>query len=256
MVSTAGVLIALQGWKSRVPEFDLVSHMEDARQFVLSATVPKKGILTSLASYTPPGTTWLLVPACIWSTTQDCISRSERRPFISGQWLASSFSTRGWFGDRCAYLAVSLWAFSELGLFFARSLWPRAHPFFYVWMVYWTAKWVEQRDAKYLAAGLLTWAVGMYVFMEIAPAFFIIPALWLCYRPPIEARRLIVAGIVAVVVWFPYIRFEAGRGFADVKSQILQKRVLPADYETSWCDPLLLPAELETGRHTAGSWDR
>ena len=62
LISTAGILIALQGWKSRVPLFDLVPHMEDARQFVLSATVPKKGILTSLASYTPPGTTWLLVP--------------------------------------------------------------------------------------------------------------------------------------------------------------------------------------------------
>ena len=139
----------------------------------------------------------------------------------------------------------------SLGLFFARSLWPRGHPFFYVWMVYWTAKWVEQRDAKYLAAGLLTWAVGMYVFMEIAPAFFIIPALWFCYRPPIGARRLIIVGIVAVVVWFPYIRFEAGRDFADVKSQILRKRVLPANYETSWCDPTLLPA---SWRRTSHRW--
>jgi len=242
LVSTAGVLIALQGWKSRVPVFDLVFHMEDARQFVLSATVPKKGILTSLASYTPPGTTWLLVPSVYLVDDPRLYESIGTATLYLGTLVGIFILTRGWFGDRCAYLAVSLWAFSELGLFFARSLWPRAHPFFYVWMVYWTAKWVEQRHARYLAAALLTWAVGMYVFMEIAPAFFIIPALWLCYRPPIEARRLLVAGIVAAVVWFPYLRFEAGRDFADVKSQILQKRVLPANYETSWCDPLLLPA--------------
>src|SRR4029077_10020524 len=99
LISTAGVLIALQGWKSRVPVFDLVPHMEDARQFVLSATVPKKGILTSLASYTPPGTTWLLVPGVYLVDEPRLYESIGTATLYLGTVVGIFILARGWFGD-------------------------------------------------------------------------------------------------------------------------------------------------------------
>jgi hypothetical protein len=62
LVATTGSLIAFQGWKSKIPDFDLLPYIDDARQFASLGRIPKKGILTSFASYTPPGTAWLIRP--------------------------------------------------------------------------------------------------------------------------------------------------------------------------------------------------
>ena len=53
---------------------------------------------------------------------------------------------RLFFGVSCASLAVILYGLSELGLYFAGSLWPKGHPFFYVWMLYFASQWVNRSD--------------------------------------------------------------------------------------------------------------
>src|SRR5262245_10637719 len=62
LVATTGLLIAFQGWKAKIPFFDLLPYIDDARQFVSLGRIPEKGTLTSFASYTPPGITWLMLP--------------------------------------------------------------------------------------------------------------------------------------------------------------------------------------------------
>ena len=136
-------------------------------------------------------------------------------------------------------LSVGLYGLSELGLHFAGSLWPRGHPAFYVWMIYWTGRWIRGGGAKYLTAALITWAAGLYVFMEIAPALFILPAMWLLHRAPIRLWAVVVSVGVTLVIWYPYLTFEAQRGFVDLRSQVLRQQILPAHYQQSWCDPHL-----------------
>lgn len=157
---------------------------------------------------------------------------------------------RDYLGRVCAYVAVVLWGLSELGLVFAESSRARGHPFFYVWMIYWAGKWVQWRDAKYLAIAVVTWALGMYVFLEIAPAIFIIPVVWLAYRPSLTPVPLVLAGVLIAVVWYPYLRFEAKRGFVDLKSQVLRQPIWPDHYENVWCNPSLLPTSWKP-RHVA-----
>src|SRR5437870_4477122 len=137
------------------------------------------------------------------------------------------FLARSFFGMRCAVLAVGLYSLSELGLFYSASLWPRGHPFFYVWMVYFAAQWASQKKAEYLAAAVLTWAAGMYVFMEIAPALFILPIIWFLYRPPLKLRPLLFAGVAILGLWYPYLKFEYRREFIDLRSQLLRQTILP-----------------------------
>ena len=148
---------------------------------------------------------------------------------------------RSYFGVRCAIFSVALYGLSEIGLCVAGSLWERLPlQFFYVWMVYWASRWVSQKESSYLAAAVITWASGMYVFMEIAPALFILPAIWLIYRPPVKLKPLILGGILALVIWYPYVQFQSARNFIDFKAPILRQKLLPASYRDSWCDRRLI----------------
>ena len=241
LVATIGVLIAWQGWKSRIPLFDLLPYIDDAEQFISIGRIPEKGTLTSFASYTPPGTTWLILPGMFLLEDPRLFEFIGSVTLYTGTLAGIFVLARDYFGIRCAFLSVSIWGLSELGLFFAQSLWPRGHPFFYVWMIYWSSKWVKAGNAKYLGAAIATWAIGMYVFMEIAPALFIIPAIWIVYRPPVRIGPLLLAAMVIGMAWYPYVRFEAGRGFADLNSQVFRQSMRPRNFKDFWCNPALAP---------------
>ena len=96
---------------------------------------------------------------------------------------------------------------------------------------------MTRNDARYLGGALLTWAVGMYVFMELAPALLIVPAAWALYRPTVRIVPVAVATVVAIGLWSPYLRFESNRHFADVRSQLLVQPLAPGSYEQALCEP-------------------
>ena len=148
-------------------------------------------------------------------------------------------------GRQCAQFSVILYGLSEIGLQVAGAFeLSTRHPiqFFYVWMVYWTVQWVRQKDARYVAAAIVTWAIGLNVFLEMAPGIFILPLVWIYDRPPIRIRPLLIAAVLIGAVWYPYLHFEVGRDFVDLRSQIQRKVILPASFEQSWCQSDLAPA--------------
>jgi hypothetical protein len=151
------------------------------------------------------------------------------------------------FTRSAARIAVLLYAFSPIGLFFANSLWPRGHPYFAVWFVVFTILWHRRRNAKYLAAALVTFAAGMYVFMEVAPLALAVVAVYCIYRPPFQAKWVLAAASVSLLIWLPYLRFEKTRGFRDIASLFFQVEIFPRDYGQLLCDPTLperaFPAE-------------
>ncbi len=112
-------------------------------------------------------------------------------------------------------------------------------------MVYCICRWVEERDGRFLAGALLAWASGMLVFLELAPAIFIVPVVWLLWRPPVRIRPLIWASLLVFLLWYPYLHFEVGRHFADVRSQVQRK--LPSlpweDHKVS-CDANPVPGPI------------
>ena len=115
---------------------------------------------------------------------------------------------------------------------------PTAGPISYIWFVLLASQWVSIcKDARYLAAATAVWALGMYVDMAILPAIFVLAGLWLCYRPPIRLIPLSLTAALVLVVWFPYLRFETGRNFADIRSQVLFQNIFPPNYRDSWCKP-------------------
>ncbi len=251
LVAAVGLLLAFQGWNTRTFNFDLIPYMDDAQAFVNAGEIPHKGTLTSFGSYTPPGITWLMIPGAVSFSDPRLFEFPASALLYVGTLFGIFFLARDFFGTACAYLAVTLWGLSELGLLFAQSSWVRSHPFFYVWMSYWIGKWVERKNPWYLAAAAFIWAVGMYMFLEMAPALFIIPVVWFLYRPPVRLAPIAFITVLAAAVWYPYLRFEASRDFADLKSQVYRQQMRLSNFKEFWCDPGLAPKSWENGSASA-----
>jgi hypothetical protein len=246
LVTIVGMLLALQGWRSRPPAFDMLTYFNRAEALLKQGTLPRYGDISSYGSFSPPGTAWLIAPGMLVLNDPRLYEKLGSGLLYLGTLLGIFLLARAALGIRCAYLSVALYGLSGLGLYFAGSLWPIGHPFFYVWMVYFAVHWVTRRDARYLAAAAVIWAVGMVVDMAIAPAALVLPALWLIYRPPLWSRVHLIAAALALAVWFPYLQFEMDRGFADLRSQLLRQNIFPGHYKETWCDPNLTVAYVST----------
>jgi hypothetical protein len=239
LVTIIGMLLTLQGWKSRAPAFDMVTYFNSAEHLLKTGTPARYGDVSSYGSFSPPGTTWLMAPGMLLFHDPRLYETFGSTLLHLGTLLGVFLLARRSFGMRCAYLSVILYGLSGLGLSFAGSLWPIGHPFFYVWLTYFAVRWVTCSDAKYLAAAMATWTVGMYVDMAITPAVLILPALWLIYRPPLFSKLHLIAAAVTLALWYPYLQFEMERGLADLKSLFLRHNIVLANYKEAWCDPNL-----------------
>src|SRR5215469_8320387 len=218
LVTIIGMLLALQGWKSRPPAFDMLTYFNSVEHLLKTGTPARYGDVSSYGSFSPPGTTWLMVPGALLFNDPRLYEKFGGALLYVGTLFGVFLLAHRSFGMRCAYLSVILYGLSGLGLSFAGSLWPIGHPFFYVWLAYFAVRWVTCRDAKYLAAAMATWTVGMYVDMAITPVVLILPALWLIYRPPLFSKLHLIAAAVTLALWYPYLQFEMERGLADLKS--------------------------------------
>jgi hypothetical protein len=239
LITAIGISLALQGWRSRILAFDMIDFLDGAHNLLTRGMLPQYGDVSSYASFTPPGVAWLMAPGMLVFNDPRLFEKVGSGFLHFGTLLGIFVLARAYFGTWCACVSVLLYGLSGIGLSFTGSLWAIGHPFFYVWMVYLVDQWVTHKDAKYLAAGIVTYAAGMYMDMAIAPALFILPATWLLYRPPLRLRPLFVAGTLALLIWYPYLQFEAGRAFVDLKSLVQLRSLLPDNYKNAWCDSSL-----------------
>ena len=221
----------------------MVLSIEATQDLIDRGAFPDKGILTSFGSYTPPGVTWLLLPGVVVFQDPRLFEYVGSVGLFVGTLFGIFFLARRYFGFLPALLAVVLYSWSELGLLAGSTLFPtHTTRCFYVWMIYCVGRWVDEDNPHFLAGAILVWAVGIYVFMEMAPAILVVPAIWLLNRPSVRLAPLAIAAVLAAALWYPYLRFEAGRDFVDLRSQVLRESIRPIDFSRPWCDPALVPA--------------
>ncbi len=238
LVATSGMAIALQGWRSRIPDVqDEILAIDGARDLLAHGHIPYRGGITNYSSYFPPGLAWLVVPGLLVFSDPRLFEIPGSALLYVGTLVGIFLLARTYFGSRCAHLSVALYGISELALHHASFLQARGHPFFYVWMAYCMSGWVRRKDPKFLTAAILIWATGMYIHMELAPGVFIIPAIWFLYRPPIRFRGVALAGALQLLIWYPYLRFEMTRHFADIRSQVLLEDLRRPNFRDAWCVP-------------------
>lgn len=254
VVALIGLGVSLQGWKSHVPYLDLVPPIDDALAFLQHGRIPEWGRGNSLGVYSPAASFWLFVPG-VALPIDPRLAEAVGAGLLYILTLVGVFLlSRSLFGARCASLSVILYGLSELGLYFAGSLWPLGHPLFYVWMLFFATRWVQKRDPIFLAAAIVTSSVGICIHPVFGAAFIILPILWFLYRPPVKVVPVVVGLALGLLIWLPYLRFEYSRDFSDVVSQLLLKAPTHGDYRTTWCDPSLgLVKAHDKDRHRRGS---
>ena len=65
IVAALSAILALQGWKSRVLSFDVVTAINLAQEFIDTGRLPDRGVVTSFGSFTPPGAVWFVLPGML-----------------------------------------------------------------------------------------------------------------------------------------------------------------------------------------------
>jgi hypothetical protein len=237
VVSSLASVLTAQGWSSRILTFDLVPALRAAHALVDTGALPEHSDVGSYGAFAPPGPAWLMVPSTL-------LFDDPRLAQYVGAGLLHFLTLLGlfllgrkYFGTWCGCLAVVLYGLSGQGLWWAGSLWAIGSPDMFIWLVYLASEWVTRRDGRFLAAAVAAWAFGMYVDLSLAPAIAVLPAIWLVYRPPVTLKPLFAAATVLLIIWFPYLRLEARRDFADLRSQFLLRHILPSNPSRSWCDP-------------------
>ena len=244
LVTVVGVTLAFQGWNSRLMNFDYVNFMDGADRLLSEGMLPDRGDVSSYWAFAPPGAAWLMAPGMLVFSDPRLFEAFGSVTLYAGTLLGVFLLARACFGLRCALLAVLLYGLSRNGLFYAGSLYPIGHPFFYVWMIYFSLQWWQRNNPWYLAAAVIAWSLGMYVDMVLAPAVFAIAAIWLVYRPTIRLAPILLAAVVTGAVWYPYLRFENTRSYSDLRSLVGRQAALPVNYKSSWCMPTLVVQKL------------
>jgi hypothetical protein len=222
-VALTSILLALQGWGGRITSYDLIPHAMDAALFLATGQVPTHGCLSSLGSYIPPGTSWLIALG-------QFLFNDPRLEVVPGALLLHGLALWGvfclarWCGSwRVGLCAAWVFAFSPVSLKMAVDLWPRFPMAATIWFVYFLGKWSFEKRPWCLGAALVVLSVGLYVHIEGALLVVALPLAWILFRPPVSVRAILIAGVIGVAVWLPYLQFEQTRGFSDLKSQLGMK---------------------------------
>jgi hypothetical protein len=243
VVTAIATTLALQGWKSRVPSFDMITTIEAAAALVEDGHVPNRGVLTSLWSFASPGAAWLMAPGLLTFDDPRLFGYIGSVAIFACTLWGVFLLARRCIGSVAALLAATLYAVSPFGLSAASSLWQR-YPIqcFTVWTVYFVVRWVETNDHRMLATAVVVLASGLYVFLEMAPVALVIPVVWLLWRPAWRPTSAAAALLAAFLIWLPYLQFERERHFLDLWSLIERQALYRPDFGTAWCDPSIAPA--------------
>jgi hypothetical protein len=94
---------------------------------------------------------------------------------------------------------------------------------------------------------LLMAGLGMYVYFTIAQALVALALIAVLYRRPVAWRSISATLVLLLAVWFPYLRFESGRGFVDIGNMILRRdlTVVPSQPATAVYCYASLPGETD-----------
>ena len=65
LVTMIGMLLTLQGWRSRPPPFDMRTYFNSVENLLTRGIPARYGDISSYGSFSPPGTTWLMAPGML-----------------------------------------------------------------------------------------------------------------------------------------------------------------------------------------------
>ncbi len=239
-------LLMYSGWRDQSPfdSPDILAHQANAIDLLRHGEIPYRGQGLSYSGWGPPGTSYLMLPGVLLMPDPRLAEVPGAILLHFGTLIFLFLIVRKWLGRGAAWTIVALAGLLPIT---GPTLWPNGHPFFVVGMLYFLIRWVRDREPHAFSAALLMAGLGMYVYFTIAPALVAMALIALIYRRPISWRSLAAALAALIIVWWPYLHFEAGRGFVDVGIMILRRDMTVAQPQPStpvYCYASL-PGELD-----------
>jgi hypothetical protein len=225
LIAAASSLLVYYQWREQsfLDGPDVRAHYANALEWIRNGVIPDHGQGLSYSGYGPPGTAYLMLPGVLLGLDPRLADVPGAVLLHFGTLLFVFLIVRETIGRGAAWAAVPLAGFLSIT---GPTLWPNGHPFFVVGMLYCLLCWVRERSAHWFSAALLLAGLGMYVYFTIAPALIamaVIALIALIFRRPLSIRSLAATLLVLFVVWLPFLRFEAGRDFVDLRIMLLRQ---------------------------------
>jgi hypothetical protein len=241
------ILMRYQGWRSKpLANWDMLVYYLGAQSMLDDGVIMDRGDLSSYGSYQPPGTVYLVLPSNALAVDVRLLSLLGDVFLNIAAMVFLYLILRQSFGRGLALAACVVYGSSRLVFM---GLWPVGHPAYILGALWFLMQWIRRRSGGWLFAALVTLAFGLYADLAILPFLFVIPVLWILFRPPIRPAPVLLAAAVGLILWFPYLRFEDTRGFSDLKSILTLHSVSGQEDSTPSTPPYCyasLPGEPDT----------
>ncbi len=210
--------------RSNLPVLDLLPDLDNACRLLEQGEIPVLGCVSSFGGINPPGATLLFVPGLLLFPHDPFMALKIGAVLMVGVFLFGLYFLCRLLRSPWPFLLAGLlFAVSFDGSFYARSIWPRAHPAFAVWFAVFLVQWIQDRRPRALGAAVLVWMLGMFNFMEMAPLLFAIPVLFILYRPPVRLRSLVLFVVIGLVPWTPYLVYQMKTGGSDLVRNVMER---------------------------------
>ncbi len=210
------ILMRYQGWRSKpLANWDMLVYYLGAQSMIDNGAIMDRGDLSSYGSYQTPGTVYLVLPSSVLVKDARLLSLLGDLFLNTAAMFFLYLIFRQAFGRWMALAACTVYGLSRLVFM---GLWPIGHPAYILGALWFLMQWIRKRSGWWLFGALVILAFGLYADLAILPFVFVVPALWLLFRPPVRPAPVLLAAGIGLILWFPYLRFESSRGFSDLKS--------------------------------------
>jgi 4-amino-4-deoxy-L-arabinose transferase-like glycosyltransferase len=229
-------------------DYDVVPVVSLGWEWLHGGAFPAHGTLSSVAAYNMPGLVWLHLPVLALVPSPGLAILIT---LLFVQWLgaAALYSVAlAMFGQRAALAALALFVFSETAYAATVTAWAQlVLPALVALVLCCLWRWTRSGRARwFVAAGL----IALFAFMTHFSAVILLPALlvwWLLAGRRVPLAALAWLAALGALLLAPYLLFQAGRGFADLRAFTSRTPQIPAEvlrqYEALQRDPALpLPA--------------
>ena len=210
-------------------EVDIVPVMTRGWAFLDGGAFPAYGTLSSVAAYNMPFLVWLHLPAMLLTREPKLVVLLTLIPFHLLGGLALYGAGREMVSAGAGLGALALYSFSEVVVSGSYTPWAQLLlPSFFAMVLWLLWRWTSRQQGIWLMdAGV----VAFCAFMTHFAAVMLFPVM-LLFALVMRARwqwRWLLAGIALCgLLIAPYLAFQSGRGFSDLRAFLSRDRQVDA----------------------------
>lgn len=230
------LVLALAVQSAQIPsypvKFDQAQVLSLAKEALTGGLVPVHGILNSLKAYNPPFFVWLYILPMAMTEDPSVQLVLPALVLHAASMVILFLLGERYIGPKAGLAAAAVYAFSPQGLYFGHSSWAQGLlASFYLLLILCLSRWLLEGKAWHAAPALLlaAWATGIHWAGALTLGVVIL--LPLAFRARPKAAPLLAGAVLSLLIWAPYLGFEKGRSFSDLRALLEGPLKTPGAHE-------------------------